>query len=193
MINATRRNHPCGSGRFSRSPERADVSRVQHSPPRPPCGAIRRSRGHPGPAVPGTAPWAGSGTSRRLRQCRPGRVSGAKREASRRLRLSLTWKVLRSSGALRDRFCTNVSHGPCVTSRAPLARDSTRLRVRAVKRATSSGSSRPYVTLTGEFPRTSQVGFERHPLGVLRCYTLTCDAIRYSLSKLNFPRFPIVG
>lgn|SRR5271157_1276743 len=26
----------------------------------------------------------------------------------------------------------------------------------------------------------------------LRCYTLNCDAIRYSLSHLNFPRFPIV-
>jgi len=26
----------------------------------------------------------------------------------------------------------------------------------------------------------------------LRCYTLTCDAIRYLLSLVNFPRFPIV-
>jgi hypothetical protein len=26
----------------------------------------------------------------------------------------------------------------------------------------------------------------------LRCYTLNCDAIRYSLSHFNFPRFPIV-
>jgi len=34
----------------------------------------------------------------------------------------------------------------------------------------------------GEFPRASQVASESHRLGVLRCYTLTCDAIRYSLS-----------
>src|SRR5271166_998689 len=45
------------------------------------------------------------------------------------------------------------------------------------------------VTSTGKSPRASHVDSEHSPLGVLRCYTLTCDAIRHSLSSFNSQDF----